>query len=56
MGVRWSRFWPRRCSGKYRGADYSPTFSSGMVLLDEDKVPLVIVACGSFSPPTYLHL
>ncbi|PWN49397.1 hypothetical protein IE53DRAFT_388382, partial [Violaceomyces palustris] len=23
---------------------------------DETKVPLVIVACGSFSPPTYLHL
>jgi len=23
---------------------------------NEDKVPLVIVACGSFSPPTYLHL
>lgn len=24
--------------------------------LDESKIPLVIVACGSFSPPTYLHL
>lgn len=23
---------------------------------DEGKIPLVIVACGSFSPPTYLHL
>lgn len=23
---------------------------------DESKTPLVIVACGSFSPPTYLHL
>ncbi|OWT36981.1 nicotinate (nicotinamide) nucleotide adenylyltransferase [Cryptococcus neoformans Bt1] len=23
---------------------------------DENKIPLVIVACGSFSPPTYLHL
>ncbi|TIB72520.1 hypothetical protein E3Q06_01732 [Wallemia mellicola] len=23
---------------------------------DEEKIPLVIVACGSFSPPTYLHL
>jgi nicotinamide mononucleotide adenylyltransferase len=23
---------------------------------DESKIPLVIVACGSFSPPTYLHL
>jgi len=23
---------------------------------DETKIPLVIVACGSFSPPTYLHL
>ncbi|WFD27426.1 hypothetical protein MNAN1_002422 [Malassezia nana] len=25
-------------------------------MLDESKTPLVIVACGSFSPPTYLHL
>lgn len=25
-------------------------------LQDESKIPLVIVACGSFSPPTYLHL
>lgn len=25
-------------------------------LRDESKIPLVIVACGSFSPPTYLHL
>lgn len=56
MGVRWSWFWPGRFLGKRRGADCSPTFSSGMLLLDEDKVPLVIVACGSFSPPTYLHL
>ncbi|PWZ01295.1 Nucleotidylyl transferase [Testicularia cyperi] len=23
---------------------------------DESRIPLVIVACGSFSPPTYLHL
>jgi nicotinamide mononucleotide adenylyltransferase len=23
---------------------------------NESKIPLVIVACGSFSPPTYLHL
>ncbi|ORY33081.1 hypothetical protein BCR39DRAFT_521073 [Naematelia encephala] len=23
---------------------------------DESKIPIVIVACGSFSPPTYLHL
>lgn len=23
---------------------------------DESKIPLVVVACGSFSPPTYLHL
>lgn len=23
---------------------------------DERKTPLVVVACGSFSPPTYLHL
>ena len=23
---------------------------------DEEKIPLIIVACGSFSPPTYLHL
>lgn len=25
-------------------------------MMDESKTPLVIVACGSFSPPTYLHL
>ncbi|CAE6471879.1 unnamed protein product [Rhizoctonia solani] len=25
-------------------------------MTDEGKIPLVIVACGSFSPPTYLHL
>ncbi|CDW94748.1 hypothetical protein [Sporisorium scitamineum] len=25
-------------------------------MLDESKTPLVIVACGSFSPPTYLHM
>jgi len=25
-------------------------------MIDESKIPLVIVACGSFSPPTYLHL
>ncbi|KZO98903.1 Nucleotidylyl transferase [Calocera viscosa TUFC12733] len=25
-------------------------------LADENKIPIVIVACGSFSPPTYLHL
>jgi nicotinamide mononucleotide adenylyltransferase len=23
---------------------------------DESKEPVIIVACGSFSPPTYLHL
>ncbi|KAG8863448.1 hypothetical protein FRB96_008188 [Tulasnella sp. 330] len=28
--------------------------SNGMQ--DESKIPIVIVACGSFSPPTYLHL
>lgn len=26
------------------------------VMLDDDKSPLVLVACGSFSPITYLHL
>ncbi|QRW21464.1 cytidylyltransferase domain-containing protein [Rhizoctonia solani] len=25
-------------------------------MADEGKIPLVIVACGSYSPPTYLHL
>jgi hypothetical protein len=25
-------------------------------ILDETKTPLVIVACGSYSPITYLHL
>lgn len=27
-----------------------------VLTVDESKIPLVIVACGSFSPPTYLHL
>ncbi|KAI8984286.1 hypothetical protein BDF20DRAFT_815742 [Mycotypha africana] len=27
-----------------------------MLALDESKIPLVIVACGSYSPITYLHL
>lgn len=29
---------------------------SSMLIADESKIPIVIVACGSFSPPTYLHL
>ncbi|KAH8083078.1 nicotinate-nucleotide adenylyltransferase [Filobasidium floriforme] len=33
-----------------------PTHRLRRRMKDEDKVPLVIVACGSFSPPTYLHL
>ena len=28
----------------------------GQILTDPTKTPLVLVACGSFSPPTYLHL
>ncbi|KAI8987203.1 hypothetical protein BDB01DRAFT_842555 [Pilobolus umbonatus] len=27
-----------------------------MIIIDESKTPLVLVACGSFSPVTYLHL
>ncbi len=26
------------------------------ILLDPNKIPLVLVACGSYSPVTYLHL
>lgn len=33
-----------------------PTHRLSNVLMDETKSPLVIVACGSFSPITYLHL
>ena len=29
-----------------------PLFGS----IDDSKIPLVLVACGSFSPVTYLHL
>ena len=35
----------------------TPRLSLAPTLIpDESKIPLVIVACGSFSPPTYLHL
>lgn len=27
-----------------------------ITILDESKIPLVLIACGSFSPITYLHL
>lgn len=38
-------------------ADYSfPRHRLPLKMRDESKIPLVIVACGSFSPPTYLHL
>lgn len=38
-------------------ADYSfPTHRLATTLTDESKSPLVIVACGSYSPITYLHL
>jgi nicotinamide mononucleotide adenylyltransferase len=38
-------------------SDYQfPTHRLANVMLDETKSPLVIVACGSFSPITYLHL
>lgn len=33
-----------------------PTHRLATTLLDDSKSPLVIVACGSFSPITYLHL
>lgn len=37
--------------------DYKfPTHRLANVMMDETKSPLVIVACGSFSPITYLHL
>lgn len=37
--------------------DYQfPTHRLATTLLDDSKYPLVIVACGSFSPITYLHL
>lgn len=38
-------------------ADYTfPHHRLPLKMRDESKIPLVIVACGSFSPPTYLHL
>lgn len=38
-------------------SDYSfPRHRLRRTMKDEGKIPLVIVACGSFSPPTYLHL
>lgn len=33
-----------------------PTHRLATTMLDDSKYPLVIVACGSFSPITYLHL
>jgi nicotinamide mononucleotide adenylyltransferase len=37
--------------------DYKfPTHRLGQVMIDESKSPLILVACGSFSPITYLHL
>lgn len=37
--------------------DYEfPTHRLSEVMMDENKSPLVLVACGSFSPITYLHL
>ncbi|KAG9008273.1 hypothetical protein FRB94_013633 [Tulasnella sp. JGI-2019a] len=33
-----------------------PTGRLSNMMEDESKIPIVIVACGSFSPPTYLHL
>lgn len=38
-------------------ADYQfPTHRLATTLRDDTKYPLVVVACGSFSPVTYLHL
>ena len=37
--------------------DYAfPTHRIAPVLRNPDKQPVVLVACGSFSPVTYLHL
>lgn len=37
--------------------DYSfPTHRLSRVLRNPEKEPVVLVACGSFSPVTYLHL
>ena len=41
----------------YSNEDYVfPKHKLKGMMEDESKIPLVIVACGSFSPPTYLHL
>lgn len=41
----------------HRLSEYKfPTHRLARVMQDETKSPLVIVACGSFSPITYLHL
>lgn len=38
-------------------SDYDlPTHRFSRVLRDSTKQPIVLVACGSFSPVTYLHL
>ncbi|RSH95173.1 hypothetical protein EHS25_000259 [Saitozyma podzolica] len=39
-------------AGEYR----FPRHRLRTTMKDESKIPVVIVACGSFSPPTYLHL
>lgn len=33
-----------------------PKYLSSSRSIDDSKIPLVLVACGSFSPVTYLHL
>ncbi|GHJ88418.1 hypothetical protein NliqN6_4820 [Naganishia liquefaciens] len=38
------------------GEYHFPTHRLKRRMKDENKIPIVIVACGSFSPPTYLHL
>ncbi|KAG8733402.1 hypothetical protein FRC12_018896 [Ceratobasidium sp. 428] len=38
------------------GSYHFPRHRLNTTMADEGKIPLVIVACGSFSPPTYLHL
>ncbi|QRV94209.1 cytidylyltransferase domain-containing protein [Ceratobasidium sp. AG-Ba] len=38
------------------GAYHFPRHRLNTQMADDGKIPLVIVACGSFSPPTYLHL
>lgn len=44
------------CAGSHQESYAFPRHRLPQHMLDESKTPLVVVACGSFSPPTYLHL